>query len=228
MQRKIHEHARWDSADTFMAAMRYASSASAIVIQAFFAAAQIRGAYEGEQRDGNALISDREFRLAKKGVWRWVYATKAVHPTKKQTILWNILHSIEEIAGAESVSDIRALARSIAGCVCGLVRIAPGSSEELAAKGIVAAPGARFYRFVEVFPLATPVPVECLRNSTSKRPKWATRYLTFGLHVAPTILYKLTRQMMSDRIQWLSAQRKKVQHTSSIRTRTTTLSTRLL
>jgi hypothetical protein len=52
--------------------MRYVSSASAIVIQAFFAAAQIRGDYEGEQRDGNTLISDREFRLANKGVWMGV------------------------------------------------------------------------------------------------------------------------------------------------------------
>ena len=156
----IQEKGIWDNTAAILEATQYASRRSAIVIQAFFAAAQISGAYEGEQRDGNALISEREFRLAPKGVWRWVYATRAIHPNKKQEMLWNILRSIENAAGAESVKDIRALALSIAGCVCALVRIAPGSSAELTAKGIVAAPGARYYRFMEVLSLRTPVPVD--------------------------------------------------------------------
>jgi hypothetical protein len=135
----------WTATASYAEAVRYANSASAIVIQAFFAAAQITGAYEGEQRDGNALISDREFRLARNGVWRWVYATRAVTPSKKQTVLWDILHSIERNVVAARAVEMRELAQRIAGCVCALVRIVPSSNSLLTNKGIVCAPGANFY-----------------------------------------------------------------------------------
>ena len=196
------EHQSWAEAALHMKAVRYANAASAIVIQAFFAAAQMTGAYEGEQRDGNALIGDREFRLATHGVWRWVYATKAVTPSKKQTVLWDILHSIEKSTTESGAKEIRELAVRIAGCVCALVRIVPSSCDSLTSKGIARASGAKFYRFVEVHALPTPVPVTYLRNATGK-PKWATRYLTFGLHVAASITYKLSRAAMRDRYQWL-------------------------
>ena len=103
--------------------------------------------------------------------------------SKKQTVLWDILHSIEKSTTESGAKEIRELAVRIAGCVCALVRIVPSSCDSLTSKGIARASGAKFYRFVEVHALPTPVPVTYLRNATGK-PKWATRYLTFGLHVA--------------------------------------------
>ena len=193
----------WSATATFMEAVRYANSTSAIVIQAFFAAAQITGEYEGEQRDGNALISEREFRLARHGVWRWIYATRAVAPSKKQTVLWDILLSIERSVGEPKAKEIRDLARRIAGCVCALVRMMPQSNALLTTKGILCAPGAKFYRFVEIYALSQPVRVTYMRNPISGKPKWATRYLTFGLHVGASIAHKLARESMRDIVLWL-------------------------
>ena len=211
------------NAATFMEAVQYANGTSAIVIQAFFAAAQLTGAYEGEQRDGNALISDREFRLARHGVWRWVYATRAVTPSKKQTVLWEILHSIEKSVVQASAKEIRQLALRIAGCVCALVRIVPSSNTLLTSKGIVCAPGATFYRFIEVHALATPVPVTYLRNATTGAPKWATRYLKFGIHVHASIAYKLACGALRARDMWLQSKHEQVLHASYARTRTHTV-----
>ena len=207
--------ASWTAATTLAEAVRYANSTSAIVIQACFAAAQITGAYEGEQRDGNALISEREFCLARNGVWRWVYATRAVTPNKKQTVLWDILHSIEKNVPGARAMEIRALAQRIAGCVCALVRVVPCSCSNslLTMKGIVCAPGANFYHFVEMHTLSAPVPVTYLRCPRSGKPKWATRYLKFGLHVAATILHNLTREAMRDRFLWQQSRDKQVLHT---------------
>ena len=212
------------NAATFMEAVQYANGTSAIVIQAFFAAAQLTGAYEGEQRDGNALISDREFRLARHGVWRWVYATKAVTPSKKQTVLWEVLHSIEKSVVESTSKEIRELALRIAGCVCALVRIVPSSNTLLTSKGIVCAPGAKFYRFVEVHALATPVPVTYLRNAKTGAPKWATRYLKFGIHVHASIAYKLACGAMRARDLWLLSRNERVLRASCTHTRYHTVS----
>jgi hypothetical protein len=187
----------WNSrnaSDKFLAAMRYASSTSAIVVQAFFAAAQIHGVYPGEQRDGNALVSGREFRLAHDGVWRWVYATRAVNPGRKQEMLSAVLRSIERSAGNVKAKEIRTLALRIAGCICMLVRLTPGSSDVLSTKGITVVPGANYYCFAEVHPLGIPVPVTYLRNPFTGRPKWATRYLTFGVHCAVSITEELYKK----------------------------------
>ena len=212
MTTKLEEHQSWPDASLFKEAVRYANATSAIVIQAYFAAAQLTGAYAGEQRDGNAMISEREFRLARNGVWRWVYATRAVTPTKKQELLWEILHSIEKSVSAGTAKEIRELARRIAGCVCALVRIVPASNTLLSSRGIVCAPRARFYRFVDVHVLVTPVPAVYLRNPKSGRPQRATRYLKFGIHVHRSIVYKLSHGAMRARYV-LGPHAEKVLHT---------------
>ena len=54
-----------------LAAVEYATSKSALVIQSFFAAAQLQQVYCGEQRDGNALFSARE----------WLHLCPGAHPS---------------------------------------------------------------------------------------------------------------------------------------------------
>jgi hypothetical protein len=199
----MKEFDSWTSVTTFMESVRYASANSAIVIQAFFAAAQINGAYEGEQRTGNALISRREFRLATHGVWRWVYATRAVLPSKTQTILWRIVHSIENSVPEDRAKVIHDLASQIAGRVCALVRIVPDDSTLLINKGLVCAPGASFYRFAEVHALEKPIPVHYLIYANTGKPKWATRYLAFGKHVKISVRESASREAMRGRFPWM-------------------------
>ena len=165
-----------------MAAVEYASSKSALVIQSFFAAAQLQHVYCGEQRDGNALISAREWTTCPEGAWRWVYATRAIEPAKGQLALWKVLQSIEDSIGVVGAANIRASAQEIAGCICALVRILPGSTRLLADTGIYIVPEAHFYHFTEIHCLPTPIRVEYLRNPDGST-KWATRYLSFGCHV---------------------------------------------
>ena len=173
-----------------MAAVECASSRSALVIQSFFAAAQLQHAYCGEQRDGNALISAREWITCPEGAWRWVYATRAVEPAKGQVVLWKVLRSIEDTVGVAGAASIRASAQEIAGCICVLVRILPGNTRLLAETGIYIVPETHFYHFAEIHRLPAPIRVEYLRNPDGST-KWATRYLSFGCHVDGKIVEEL-------------------------------------
>jgi hypothetical protein len=56
----MKEYDSWASVTTFMESVRYASVNSAIVIQVFFTAAQINGAYEGEHRTGDRMQPSRK------------------------------------------------------------------------------------------------------------------------------------------------------------------------
>ena len=179
----------------FLAGFEYACSASALVIQAPFLAAQLRSLYFGTQRKKKpALIAGKYFQKSEIGVWRWLYATKKSMPDPSQTELRRILKSIEISAGEEGTKQLWELSEKIQGTICGLAKIIVSSANILETRGIAVTPGSTFYLFEKIYLLPNPVDVGSFLTSTKGKVRFADRYLKFGVHVCSSILEKLRAQ----------------------------------
>ena len=160
---------------------------SAIYIKAIFVAAQILGWYQGEQRVGPALISEKKF---KHTVWRWVFAgiSEDLSPA-----LQSILDSIYHAAGPEGTKRIQDLSLRIRGRMCALVRLEIAAPTVLEEHGICIEQGSNFYLIKEIHQLPHPFTVTFLKDHKGNTRR-VTRVVSFGTHVDSSVLDLLKTQ----------------------------------
>jgi hypothetical protein len=182
-----------------MAGFESASSASALVLQSPFLAAQLLSLYFGTQRKKKpALIAGKHFKESDIGVWRWLYATKKSMPDPSQTELLRILTSIETFAGEEGTKELWEFAGKIQGTICGLAKIVVSSADILQTRRIAVTPDSTLYLFEKIYLVPKPVEVGSFLKSATGKVRFPDRYLKFGVHVNFSILEKLRAQYDSD------------------------------